>query len=542
MPVSTYNRKHLHKALGFKIGDRELVKNIGNLGLAIKRESATEMDIEFKANRPDIISTVGLARAIRYMMRRSRSFGYDVRPAEKDFTINVGSYVKAKRPFVAAMAVRGMRLGEDELKDIINFTDKLSENYGRRREKLAIGLHDLRDVRPPFYYDAFKEDEFVPLNKAKKARYSEVVAKEEKGVRYGKLSAASGGRYVALKDSTGTMALIPVINSERTRVTKATQSMLVDITGSSRHAVEKVADVLAANFLDMKFEVYCVKVNYVDEAGLLPAMESRKITIPLDQLEREIGVRIGFNNVILLANKMGYEAGLVGKRVHFKVPPYRLDIIDEQDVIEDVAIAYGYDYIRPAPVLSGAPGNPDLDTVTRSHVSEAIIGLGYGEMMNSYLTNAKDNFKLMGLEETGHIKLSNPKTEIATMMRTWLVPSLLRCLAKSTHDRLPQKMFELDMAFGLNGEAPEESYRLAAVSCDTKVNFNDMKADLEALGKAIGIGFAIKGQSHGGFIDGRCAAVMFNGKEIGVIGEIHPEVLANFGIEQPVLAMEIRLD
>jgi phenylalanyl-tRNA synthetase beta subunit len=57
-----------------------------------------------------------------------------------------------------------------------------------------------------------------------------------------------------------------------------------------------------------------------------------------DQIDQELGVRIGFNNVILLANKMGYEAALVGSSVRFAVPAYRLDIINEQDIVEDVAV------------------------------------------------------------------------------------------------------------------------------------------------------------------------------------------------------------
>ena len=541
MPIATYNKRHLMRTLGFKIGYGELIRNIMNLGLVVKRETDTEVDIEFKANRPDIISAVGLARAVRYFMRKSRKFDYNVVGEEAGFQINVGSGVARIRPYVAGMVVTGVRMDEGQLTDLINFTDKLSENYGRKRKRIAIGLHDLKQVKPPLYYDAYGDEEFVPLGKARPMKFGEVLKKEQKGIKYGALLGESQRKYVALKDSVGTLALVPIINSERTKVTAATKNLLVDITGSTKHVIEKVADMLAANFIDMGCVVHCVKVNYAKESHLTPGMRTETVSLTVDQVENEVGVKIGFNNGILLANKMGYEAALIGNRIRFRVPAYRLDYINEQDLIEDIAIAYGYDYIRPVPVPSTATGTPDRGSVARNTVSEAMVGMGYGEAMNSYLTSEKRNFGMMRLREQPCVTISNPKTETVTMMRTWLVPSLLECLAKSAHDRLPQRIFEVDLAFGMKAGKPEEAYRLAAVTCDARVNFNEAKADLEALGKALDIDFKVEALKHDSFIGGRCAAITVGGKKAGFFGEVHPEVLENFGIEEPVLAMEIDL-
>ena len=306
--------------------------------------------------------------------------------------------------------------------------------------------------------------------------------------------------------------------------------------------IERVADLLASNFIDMGCDVYQVKIRYGAESAITPGMESPTVSVPLELLEREIGVKIGFNNVILLGNKMGYEASLVGRSVRFRVPAYRLDYINEQDIVEDVAIAYGYDYIRPVQLESATPGAPEAKSVSHARIREAALGLGYCEMLNSYLTNERKNFGMMGIKDMDAIKLSNPKTEVATMMRTWLIPSLLECLGKSAHDRMPQRLFELDMAFELSGGKPVEGYRLAAVSCGAKANFNDMKADVEALGRVLGIDIKVKAAAHESFIEGRCAQAMLDGRRIGIFGEVHPRVTVEFGIEEPVLAMEIELD
>lgn len=543
MPIATYNKKHLMRTLGFKVSKEELEKNLLNLGLVIKRETDAEVDIEFKANRPDIISAVGLARAVRYFMRKSRKFGYETSGEAVNMPLTVGPNVANIRPYVAAMVVTGAQMDDDQLADLINFTDKLSENYGRKRKRLAIGLHDLKAVRPPLTYDAYADEEFVPLGKTKPMKFSEVLKSEPKGQKYGALLGESKRRYVALKDAEGTLALVPIINSERTKVTTETKNLLVDITGSTKHVIEKVADMLAANFMDMGCEVYCVKVEYEKESHPTPAMKTETVWLTVDQVEKEVGVRIGFNNGILLANKMGYEAALVSNRIRFKVPAYRLDYINEQDLIEDLAIAYGYDYIQPVPILSTATGAPETDAIARNTVSEAMVGLGYGEMMNSYLTSEERNFSRMGLKvQRGQcITISNPRTETMTIMRTWLVPSLLECIAKSAHDRLPQRMFELDLAFGMKAGLPDEAYHLASARCDAKVNFNEAKADLAALMGALEIEFKVEPLRHESFIEGRCAAITVAGKKVGFLGEVHPEVLSKMGIEEPVLAMEIDL-
>ncbi|MGA3020678.1 MAG: phenylalanine--tRNA ligase subunit beta [Candidatus Micrarchaeales archaeon] len=542
MTVSKYNKEYLARRLGFKVDDKELFRNINKMGLSIDRTNKDEIDIEFPANRPDLISTIGLARAIRYFMRRSRKFEYKLGMEENEFIINVGANVGKIRPFISGLVVRNMKLGEDDLLEIINFTEKLSETYGRKREQIALGLHDLKNVKPPFYYDAYENEEFVPLEKRNSMRYSEVIERESKGNEYGRLCKMEQ-RYVALKDMHGTMSLIPVLNSERTKVSATTKNMLVDITGVNKYAIEKTADLLAADFADMGYEVSRIRVNYNGSVSVIPKMRGGRISIPVDQIEKEIGVEIGPNNSILLANKMGYEASRIGTKIRLEVPPYRLDVINEQDVIEDIAIAYGYDYIRPIPVPSAQAGNMERISKETERISELMAGLGFSEMMNSYLTNEDMNFKSMRLEKhDDYIAISNPKTENMTMLRTWLLPSLMRNLSRSMHDKLPINIFELDMAFGLKGDATEERYHLAAVTCDAHANFNDAKSAVEGLAKRLGIAFEFKRARHESFIEGRCAEIMLDKKNIGFLGEIHPEVLISFGIEEPVTAFEIDLN
>ncbi len=541
MPVTIHNKKYLLKVLGFKINDAELVRNIENMGPNVKRMNDDEVEVEYTANRPDLISTVGLARAVRHYMRRSRRFTYTIKPGGEE-TLNVGSHVASIRPYIAAMIVENMALEKEDLLDIINFTEKLSNTYGRQRSKIAMGLHDMRDVEPPFFYDAFEDEEYAPLGTSKKMKYSAVLNSESKGKKYVALC-KSGDRYVALKDKKGTMSLIPILNSERTKISTSTNKMLVDVTGSTREVIEGVADLLAADFIDRGYVVRRVKVSYKNKSYSLPKMESRDFSMPLKQLEEEIGVKIGFNNFIVLANKMGHEAALVGRKIRVTVPPYRLDVINEQDIIEDIAVGYGYDYIQPIGVLSTQAGSIEEKTKTVNLAIDVMIGLGFEEAMNSYLTNEDTNFlRMRESKNENYINITNPKSGAATMLRTWLIPSLLKQLGQSMHDKFPLKIFECDMAFQLKNSVPEEKYHIAAVACNSQANFNEIKAVFEGFARNMNLSYEIQKSEHRSFIEGRCARIMLNKRNIGFMGEIHPEVLTSFGIEEPVIGFEIDLD
>ena len=93
----------------------------------------------------------------------------------------------------------------------------------------------------------------------------------------------------------------------------------------------------------------------------------------------------------------------------------------------------------------------------------------------------------------------------------------------------------------MGAKVPVEGYHLAAVSCDVKVNFNDMKAVFESFAKILGLDCRVKRGSHPSMIEGRCAELFLGKERVGFIGEIHPEVLLSFGIEEPVTALEIDL-
>ncbi len=541
MPVVTFKRSYLGKLVGAKLSDTALSNVISKLGLGVETIDAHEVGIEVASNRPDLLSAVGVARAIRYFNHRNNRFDYRIKDQEPFGTIRVGKKIGKVRPFIASLQVGNLHFTDDSLTELLGFLDKFCETYGRSRRKIAIGMHDLSKVDiTTLEYDLYEDTRFVPLNVNEDVYFSKVLKTMEKGIKYSDLIFGGRKGFPALRDSKGVLALIPIINSERTRVTVSTKSALIDITGTSDYLVRRTAALLATIFIDIGAEVRRMKISYERSSVMTPQLEEEMMQIPIARVEETIGVRIGPNNTASLAEKMGYRSSYIGTKLNVSIPPYRLDIINEQDVIEDIAIGYGYDYIRPIPVRGSQAGTLEAYTILRQKLEEAMLGLGFSQMMNSYLSNEDVNFKKMRLyDDKNHISIKNPKMSSITMLRTWVLPSLLKNGGMSQGDKMPQKMFELDMVFDIEGTGIMERYNLAAVSVDSKANFNYIKSVLEAVAESFSIKFESEPFEHASFIEGRCARIKFGGKAIGVLGEVHPEILASFGIEEPTVAFEL---
>jgi phenylalanyl-tRNA synthetase beta chain len=534
-----FDKKYISKLIGTNFDDKNFEDEAVKMGIEVNEINSQIISVELNSNRLDLLDAVGFARAFKNFTHKSKKFKYKILN-KSGIEVEVNKNVSKFRPYISAIVVKNIIFDEESLKNLLNFVDKFSDIYGRNRAKLAIGIHNLESIKGNVTYEIAKNGNFIPLNFTENISLKDMLSKTDKGIVYNN-TIKNGEFYPIIKDDKGIMALIPIINSERTKISINTKKLFIDITGTSRYAVERSADLLSAMFIDMNAEVQMVDIKYYNEIVSLPKMYEEFIFIPLAKIEKQIGVKIGQNNIISLANKMGYEAASLGKNIKFRLPVYRLDIMNEQDIIEDIAIAYGYDNIPSIPVASKQQGSLEQRTITNNKISNLMIGMGFTESMNSYLTNEEDNFKkfLLNSEDVKYIKIKNSRNQNMTILRTHILPSLLKDAGLSVHEKMPQQMFEIDMVFRIEDKKPIEEYHLACISIDPKFNFNDIKKITESFLKHMNIDYELKESSTKAFVPGRAAKIISKNKEIGCFGEINPEVLNNFGIEEPSNGFEI---
>jgi phenylalanyl-tRNA synthetase beta chain len=520
---------------------------VPRFGIAIEKISGDDIVFEITPNRPDLLDFVGFVRALLNFSgtRQPKENRYAIGNAPA-MEIRVTHAVSGVRPFIAGIVVKGVDLTGNNLRYLINFTEKLCDTHGRKRKKFAVGLHNLDVISAPLTYDAARKEAFVPLGSNVKMSFERIIKEHAKGIEYSHtLEAGKNGTYPYLMDAkSNILSMIPIINSEFTRVTEKTKNLFVDITGTSRNGVDQAASMLACSFIDMGAEVYPCTVSYAKEKVVTPIMKYKDVKVGIFEIQRSIGAPVDQDKVVQLANRLGHVAAKYEKSLLARIAPYRIDVLNEQDVIEDIAIAYGYNKIVPIPVISMSHGLLEEKTEYAGRLAVVMVGLGFTEAMNMYLTNEKVNFDSMMRKYDANeaVRVSYSKTENMTMLRTNILHELLQNLGISKNERMPQRMFEIGSVFSVKGGKPVEGRHMAFVSEHSRANFSEIKAFTESAMKHMRIeSHTIEDAHDSAFIEGRCAAIKVNGRTIGHFGELHPKVLENFGLEEPAVAAEIEL-
>lgn len=543
MPVVSFEIKDFEDR-GYP--EKRLKELLPELGMEVERIEGKEIKIDTMPNRPDLLDFIGIVRALDHFTGkkppRENFYKIDKEPA---LTIDVDKSVKKIRPYIAGIVAENVDFSGNLLKYAINFTNKFTETYGRKRRKIALGIHNLDRIKGNITYAAAEEGKMIPLDAKNDMSFSDVLEKNEKGREYGGIySSQKKPKLPFIKDSEKVIAVIPIVQCEQTRAKEDTKNVFIDITGTSEVAVENTANLIACALIYSGATVYPVTVNYGKNATVTPMFEQRQMKMSLRRAEFTLGIALGRHNVVSLANKMGHTAAKYGNNIVFFVSPYRLDVISERDLIEDIAIAFGYDNIQPLPVTGVADGLAQDTAEQENRIATNMVGIGYTEAMNSILTNETLNFENMqhGYKDGEYVQIADAKTEQITMVRTNIVPCLMQNLSISTNEKMPQRLFEIGRVFSLDGNTIKESSKLAFVSEHAKANFAEIRSAAEAALKSSGIeGYKIEAFSDPSYIEGRCAKVTAGGSMIGVFGEIHPRILHAFSIEEPVVAAELTI-
>lgn len=354
-----------------------------------------------------------------------------------------------------------------------------------------------------------------------------------------------------LLDSEGkALSFPPIINSnDLGRVTAETKNLLVEITGTSEETVTNALTILTTALADRGAEISPAVIHYPygkTRTVTTPLLNERRIDISLADTNLLIGLDLERTEITSLLRRARYDVeDFDDGKFKVLIPCYRMDILHPVDVMEDIAIAYGLNNMKPKWPSDITIGGLSRIEEFSDNVRELMIGLGFQEVLTFVLTNHERLFERMNSEQEPVIDIANPKIMTMTCLRSWLLPSLMDFLSNNTHIEYPQRIYEVgDCTIwdpGLSNRA-RDVRKLACVSTHTKANFTEMKSYLEPLMLNLGVEFSLKPQTHPSFIDGRVGSILLGDKEVGIIGEIHPQVIQNWKLEDPVAALEMDLN
>ncbi len=528
MPTITLDKKDVLKLIGKNIPDQQLKDKIPMLGTDLEEISSADIKVEVFPNRPDMLTEEGFARALSsFLGIKTGLRNYRVNSSSYHFTID--PKVKKVRPAVAAAVIKDIKMDNATIKSIMDMQDKLTLTHGRNRKKVAIGIHNLDAITFPLVYTTKPRDfSFIPLETNKPYTLNQILELHPKGKEFGHLLENFKEFPIWLDKKGQVLSMPPIINSEETKITSSTTNLFIDITGTDQLAVNQALNIIVANLSDRGGKI--CKVNN------FPDMSPKKINVSLNDVNKILGLKLTLNETKKLLQKMGMV--LNGSTVLY--PSYRADILHPIDIIEDIAIAYGYDKFIPEIPRVATIAEEDSFEKFKSKMAELLIGLDITEVSTYHLTNKETQTSSMN-SESECIDIINPKSEEYNVLRNQLLPSLLEVLKNNKHNEYPQKIGEIAVVFPTKKGKHQEETHLAIAITDTTSSFTQIKQVIEALLRSLNIKYAIKEKDHPSFIQGRTASINIQGKEAGYLGEIHPKVLKSFQLEMPVTALEIDL-
>ena len=533
MAVITLPYKYLERLT--RTDRKTIIEKVPLIGSDIERIEDDHVDVEFFPDRPDLFSPEGVARAMRgYLGIETGLPLYPVKSSGIKFTID--PELATIRPVLGAAVIRGVSFDDESIQSIMSLQESLHWAVGRGRSKVAIGIHDMDTVKPPFHYIASRPSRgFIPLDFTEKMRMDEILEKHPKGRDFAKLVKGFPLYPLIVDDDDHVLSFPPIINGERTRVTIDTKNILLDTTGTDKRAVSVAVNIICTAMAEAGATIESVEIGSVQTPTLAPAER----IVSVSECSRILGVGLTPATMAALLQRMRFGAEPAGAdAVKVQVPCYRADIMHDWDLFEDVAIAYGYDKLESQPPGTFTVGKPHPVQVSMALARGVFTGIGYLEVMPFTLTNEDVLYRKMQREEkNGVLHVMHPISIENTVVRTELLPLLLEFLTLNRHRELPQRLFTVgDVVLDCR------TYQQASgVSTHPDADFSEAYAAADAILHELSIEYTVKESADPAFIEGRRGDIVVAGKTIGSFGEIHPAVLTAFELEHSVAAFEFDL-
>jgi phenylalanyl-tRNA synthetase beta chain len=516
-----------------------------------------ELRIELQdSNRPDLWCCEGIARQIRLKRQGSLvKYNFLKTPPKPAKRLDVAPGLEGIRPYIAACTATGYRVTQEGLTQLIQTQEKLAEMFGRKRRTVSIGLYRLAAIEFPVAYDLVKPDEatFTPLGMDTAMTLGEILLVHPKGLEFGGILAGQN-RLPYLRDAKNqALSFPPIINSREVgEVLVGDDALFVEVTGTDLSMVVLTLNIFAANLADRGAVIEPIEVRYPYKTALGKAVitpqdlgKSRKLLV--STIEQALGQELGAHDVAKSLTAYGYQVTTSGKAVKVTPPFYRQDLMHAMDIVEDVAISRGYSDFLPVMPSQFTVGGLSRIEEFSDRIRALMVGMGFQEIISNILgspQDLRDAMRLEGTEWGKLVEVDNVMSQTFSALRQWMLPSLLRVETASNRAFYPHRLFE---AGEVARPDPTQSVGsrtvtlLGGMIAHADAHFSEAHSCLDTLFYYVNQAYSLEPIQHPSFLAGRVGGIVSGGIQVGVIGELHPEVLERWQIAVPAVAFEIDL-
>jgi phenylalanyl-tRNA synthetase beta chain len=537
---------------------KQLMWNLTEIGLTCESYETVDnkpvLDIEVTPNRPDWLSITGIAREIAFLEDSEMAL-----PSSKKLTNLDGSLpIEVSLDPKLASAYAGVTISD--------ITIEPSPLWLQERLKL-VGLRPINNIvditnfvmfelgipTHAFDYDKFLtkrlkmtlstggEDFESVDNISYKLPKDAIIIKDKNRVI--DLCGIKGGANTGISQTTKNIFIhVPVYHPVLIRKTSQTLKLSSDASYIyERSPSVFLVDKVLTRVTDLVSQYAGGKPSCLVNYPPKTLKQKREVNIDLDDLNNFLGTEILANELIKMLKRIGFATTISGKKIKCQIPDHRCDINIKEDLYEEIARLYRYNSFSKT--LPG--GNATQYQIPYSYDREFEILLknmlssaGFFEINSSALTS-KDTIIKANLNLEIHIRIANPASLEYEYMRTSLLPSLISAVRANTNAQ-ELRLFEFAKIYLGPVDEAKEIYKLSAVSCD--LDFRELKGVIDFLLDRLNINdIEIKPviTKRGIWHPTRAGIIEKGDLEIGIFGELHPEVLRNFSIKKDLLAFEL---
>ena len=547
---------------------QELREKLTMVGLAIdaveEHDSDAVLDIEVPSNRPDCLSHIGVAREVTVMERKQlrqpeiKSFPTEGRASE---LTSVEIKDADLCPRYAARLVCGVKIGPSP-----EWLVKRLETIGQRP------INNVADITNYVLHEMGQPLHAFDFHKLGGKRI--VVRRASPGEKLKTLDGVEReltSEMLVIADAERAVAMAGIMGGEESEISSATTDVLIESAYFEPNSVRRTARALGMDTeASRRFErgadregvlraqERCVQlicelaggVASEDAIDVYPQpLEPRKIYLRPDRVRELTCLSVPPLDAVRILTGLRFEVTESDERLLCTVPSWRIDVEQEEDLVEEVARHTGFDKIGSELPPSSASGEYQPTEMKQRLLRRALNAFGFDEAIN---------FSFAPKETDGQPELKNPIIEEAAFMRATLLPGLLTSLRHNlNHSIRDVRLFEIGRVFGpvKPGELPDERLTLGVVATGGAIEANKAQAEREldffdvkgALETAVDwmtlspLSFTQTSSAH--LRSGQAAQIkLSDGTEIGTIGRLAETVASGYKFRNPVYVMELDLE
>jgi phenylalanyl-tRNA synthetase beta chain len=547
---------------------QELREKLTMVGLAIdaveEHDSDAVLDVEVPSNRPDCLSHIGVAREVTVIERKQlrqpeiKSFPTEGRASE---LTSVEIKDADLCPRYAARLVCGVKIGPSP-----EWLVKRLETIGQRP------INNVADITNYVLHEMGQPLHAFDFHKLGGKRI--VVRRASPGEKLKTLDGVEReltSEMLVIADAERAVAMAGIMGGEESEISSATTDVLIESAYFEPNSVRRTARALGMDTeASRRFErgadregvlraqERCVQlicelaggVASEDAIDVYPQpLEPRKIYLRPDRVRELTSLSVPPLDAVRILTGLQFEVTESDERLLCTVPSWRIDVEQEEDLVEEVARHTGFDKIGSELPPSSASGEYQPTEMKQRLLRRALNAFGFDEAIN---------FSFAPKETDGQPELKNPIIEEAAFMRATLLPGLLTSLRHNlNHGIRDVRLFEIGRVFGpvKPGELPDERLALGVVATGGAIEANKAQAEREldffdvkgALETAVDwmtlspLSFTQTSSAH--LRSGQAAQIkLSDGTKIGTIGRLAETVASGYKFRNPVYVMELDLE